>query len=468
MLRTALRTITQISPVDGRYAKATEPLSPYFSESALIRHRLEIEVRWFIHLSNHGILKTGGNEIRLTPGETETLEGLYKNFTLDDANWVKEKERETNHDLKAVEYFVKSRLTGNLKDYSEFFHILCTSEDINNLSWSLMISKALSNAMLPRLIEVHNSLDNLAKNHAHDAMISRTHGQVATPTTLGKEMANFDFRLLRQINQLKSRRLLGKCNGAVGNFNAHVATYPESNWVDISQSFIESLGMEYNPYTTQIEPHDSLAEVCGNIAQANTVLMDLVRDMWQYFSVGYFKPIIKEKEVGSSTMPHKVNPIDFENAEGNLGVANSILTHLQHKLPVSRLQRDLSDSTALRNLGTGFANSYIAYNSINRGFGRVTVNSEKLAEELNLHWEVLAEPIQMILRKHGIEQPYELLKKLTRGKSSLNEEEYMEMRESLIKELSLKPNIALEIRALNPSKYLGIAPALSLLADSTQ
>lgn len=423
-----------------------------------MKYRARVEIAWFIHLSKHGLIyDSTGSAVHLTPSDTLELNRLWEEFTLTDGEWVKAKERETNHDLKAVEYYLKSKIPERLKPLSEFFHVCCTSEDINNLSYALMMTDSVEQVVVPEAVKVREVLVDLAVQQKDRAMLSRTHGQPASPTTLGKEMANFAYRANRQIGRIREIKLFGKCNGAVGNYNAHVVTYPGKNWLQISREFVEGLGLRCNPYTTQIEPHDSVGELCGAVSQLNTVLLDLARDMWGYISLGYFKGAVKAKEVGSSTMPHKVNPIDFENAEGNLGVANSLLTHLQHKLPISRFQRDLSDSTAIRNVGTGFGYSILAYQSLLKGFARASVNEKSIALDLDQHWEILAEPVQMILRRHGFSQPYELLKELTRGKSAMNRKDYQELVQGLGAKLKLQPGIMTELTSLSPEKYTGLA-----------
>lgn len=373
---------------------------------------------------------------------------------------MKAKEREINHDLKAVEYFLKENF--HLQKYSEYFHACCTSEDINNLSYSLMFSDALASVVLPSAERILEQLKDLAVQHAGIAMIGRTHGQPATPTTLGKEFANFAYRVHQVLKKLRDFKLRGKCNGAVGNFNAHKATFPQANWVKISRDFVEGLGLDYSPYTTQIEPHDKVAELCGEIAGLNSIVLGLCRDMWGYISLGYFTGKVVPSEVGSSTMPHKVNPIYFENAEGNLGIANSLLVHLQHKLPISRFQRDLSDSTALRNVGSALGYSVLAYESVLKGFSRASVNGDAISRELDNHWEILAEPIQMILRKHGYSQPYELLKEHTMGSSSLTEAAYSVLVNEISESLKLPIELTIELQSLSPANYTGLAKQLAL------
>jgi adenylosuccinate lyase len=453
--------LLSIGPLDGRYKSMLDKLPETMSESGLIRNRIRVEVSWFVHLAKLGVIKNSdGKSLNLTPEDTLRLEGLWKNFTLEAAEWVKAKEKETNHDLKAVEYYIKSH--SHLKDYSEYFHILCTSEDINNLAYSLMFQEATKDVLLPVLEKLQQKLEFMANEYYNIPMLSRTHGQPASPTTVGKELGNFAYRLHRQIKRLAKSEYTGKCNGAVGNFNVHVVTFPSVDWIKESKSFVETLGLGYSPYTTQIEPHDTIAEVCSVISQLNTVLLGFVKDIWGYISLGYFKSIIKDSEVGSSTMPHKVNPIDFENAEGNLGLSNCILVHLQHKLPVSRFQRDLSDSTAIRNIGVGLGHALVAYKSILKGLDRLNVNYEVLDQELSQHWEILAEPIQMILRKFNYPQPYELLKAHTRGKGNLNETQYKDLVNDIIAHLNLRDEVIKEILGLTPHKYTGLASFLAL------
>jgi len=411
-----LSSLTAISPIDGRYARKTLALRPYFSEYGLIYHRVVVEVRWLQALSNHSQIK----EIpRFSDQANAFLESIIENFSVENATRIKEIESTTNHDVKAVEYFLKEQVVENpeLNQVSEFFHFACTSEDINNLSHALMLKSGRDNILVPQLRDIMANLNDLAHTNADISMLSRTHGQTATPTTLGKEMANVVYRLQRQITQIENVPLLGKINGAVGNYNAHFSAYPDVDWPVVSQSFVESLGLEWNPYTTQIEPHDYIAELFDALARCNTILIDFSRDIWSYISIGYFRQKTIAGEVGSSTMPHKVNPIDFENAEGNLGIANAILCHLAQKLPISRWQRDLTDSTVLRNLGSGFGHVLIALDSLKRGISKLEVNHQAIANDLDDNWEVLAEPIQTVMRRYGVEQPYEKLKALTRGQS---------------------------------------------------
>lgn len=409
-----LSSLTAVSPIDGRYAGKTADLRPIFSEFGLIHHRVEVEIRWLQFLA----ACTDIGEVPALSGHADgVLNGIVDNFNEDDARRVKNIERTTNHDVKAVEYFIKEKIAGNreLEAISEFVHFACTSEDINNLAYALMLREGRNQILLPQLDELIDAIRRLAHAYAEVPMLSHTHGQPASPTTVGKEMANVVYRLHRQREQIAAVPLLGKINGAVGNYNAHLVAYPDINWEALASKFVESLGLDWNPYTIQIEPHDYIAELFDALTRFNTVLLDFDRDVWTYISLGFFRQKTVEGEVGSSTMPHKVNPIDFENSEGNLGLANTIFTHLAQKLPVSRLQRDLTDSTVLRNLGVGFAHSLIAYASTLRGISKLEVDRQRLAEVLDANWEVLAEPIQTVMRRYGIEKPYEKLKELTRG-----------------------------------------------------
>jgi len=399
-----LSALTALSPVDGRYASKAAALREHFSEFGLIRARVIVEVRWLQRLAEH----TKIVEVPpLSAEATAFLEQLIREFSIADAERIKEIERTTNHDVKAVEYFLKEKIAGQaeLHAVTEFIHFACTSEDINNLSYGVMLSDGL-NAMLPTMHEVADEIAKLAIAHADKPMLSRTHGQTATPTTLGKEMANVAYRLKRQLKQIEAVEVLGKINGAVGNYNAHLTTYPEIDWEANARTFVEGLGLTFNPYTTQIEPHDYIAELFDAICRFNTILIDFDRDVWGYISLGYFKQRTIEGEIGSSTMPHKVNPIDFENSEGNLGLANAVLSHLAQKLPISRWQRDLTDSTVLRNLGVGLSYGLIAYHASLKGISKLEANPERLDADLDNSWEVLAEPIQTVMRRYGIEKPY--------------------------------------------------------------
>ena len=415
----SLTTLNALSPLDGRYQTKLDALRPYFSEYALIKHRAWVEVEWLKALAAAKELT------EISPFSAETINELNQaiaNFSEADASQVKAIEARTNHDVKALEYLLKEKFDGNseVKKASEFIHFACTSEDINNLSHGLMLKSARDAVMLPFLADLMARLIELSQQLADQPMLSRTHGQTASPTTMGKELANVLYRLKRQQKQLQSNDILGKINGAVGNFNAHLSAYPHFDWERFAKQFVESLGLTYNPMTIQIEPHDYMAELYDTLARINTILIDLNRDIWGYISVGYFKQKVKAGEIGSSTMPHKVNPIDFENSEGNLGLANAVLRHMAEKLPISRWQRDLTDSTVLRNMGVAFGYTLLGYDSCLRGLNKLEVNPEKLAQDLDASWEVLAEPIQTVMRRYGIENPYEQLKELTRGKGGIN------------------------------------------------
>jgi adenylosuccinate lyase len=447
-----LTALTAISPIDGRYADKTAELRPIFSEYGLIRHRVWVEARWLQALARH----PGISEVPpLSKSARHFLDGLVDSFTPADAQRVKDIERVTNHDVKAVEYLLKEKIAGNaeLEAVSEFIHFACTSEDINNLAYALMLREARTRVLLPQLDELSDAITRLAHQYADQPMLARTHGQPASPTTLGKEMANVAHRLKRQRAQLAATPLLGKINGAVGNYNAHLAAYPEMDWEEFARRFVtEDLGLDWNPYTIQIEPHDYMAEFFHAVMRANTVLLDFCRDLWSYIAIGYFRQRTVAGEIGSSTMPHKVNPIDFENAEGNLGVANALLDHLAAKLPVSRWQRDLTDSTVLRTLGVGLAHSLVAYRSCLKGIGKLEVNEPALAADLDDNWEVLAEPIQTVMRRYGIEQPYEQLKALTRGQRV----DRATLR-AFIADLAIPDEAKQRLLALTPATYTGNA-----------
>ena len=448
-----LDSLTAISPIDGRYAAKTAGLRPIFSEYGLIYHRLLVEVRWLQALSaNVAITEVP----QFSSVANELLESILENFDPSQAQRIKDIEKTTNHDVKAVEYFLKECVAQNdeLNAVSEFIHFACTSEDINNLSHGLMLKAGRDDLLLPAIAEVEAMISALARQHAAVPMMSRTHGQPASPTTLGKEMANVAYRLRRQMKQLAAVEIMGKINGAVGNYNAHLSAYPECDWQAIANQFVESLGLTWNPYTTQIEPHDYIAELFDASARVNTILIDFSRDIWSYISIGYFRQKTIAGEVGSSTMPHKVNPIDFENAEGNLGIANAILGHLAQKLPISRWQRDLTDSTVLRNLGTGFGHLLIALDSLKRGIDKLEVNGEVIGDDLDRNWEVLAEPIQTVMRRYGIEQPYEKLKALTRGQKV----DAAAVRQ-FVEALDIPESARLELLALTPASYIGNAVA---------
>lgn len=410
-----MNTLTALSPLDGRYASKCDALRPFLSEFGLIAARVAVEVRWLQSLANHPQIA----EIApFSAATNQALDQIISDFSEADAERIKTIERTTNHDVKAVEYFLKEKTAhiDELKDAGEFIHFACTSEDINNLSHALMLKNGRQ-ILLNTMLELQNAIAALAVTHADQPMLSRTHGQTASPTTLGKEMANVAYRLARQIKQTKQVELLGKINGAVGNYNAHLSAYPEIDWAAHAEQFVQSLGLDFNPYTTQIEPHDYIAELFDAIRRFNTILIDFNRDVWGYISLGYFKQRLKDGEVGSSTMPHKVNPIDFENSEGNLGIANAVLAHLGEKLPISRWQRDLTDSTVLRNMGVGLAQSLIAYDACLKGIAKLELNAERINADLEGAQEVLAEPIQTVMRRYNVEQPYEKLKKLTRGQA---------------------------------------------------
>ena len=414
-----MNTLTALSPIDGRYASKVDSLRPYLSEFGLIHARVTVEVRWLQTLANHADI----HEIQpFSAATNERLDAIVANFSEADAMRIKDIERTTNHDVKAVEYFLKEKIADidALKDAGEFIHFACTSEDINNLSHALML-KSGRDVLAQSMQKIIDEIAALAETHADQPMLSRTHGQTASPTTLGKEMANVAYRLHRQLKQFNNVELLGKINGAVGNYNAHLSAYPHIDWAKNAENFVTSLGLTFNPYTTQIEPHDYIAELFDALRRYNTILIDFNRDVWTYISLGYFKQKLKDGEVGSSTMPHKVNPIDFENSEGNLGIANAMLAHLGEKLPISRMQRDLTDSTVLRNMGVGFAHSLIAFDACLKGIGKLELNANRLNEDLDLAQEVLAEPIQTVMRRYNVEKPYEKLKALTRGQAMTRE-----------------------------------------------
>lgn len=446
-----LSQLTAISPVDGRYGSKTTDLRPIFSEFGLIRFRVLVEIRWLQHLANE---KSIVEVPAFTAETTRFLNELVDNFSVTDALRVKEIERTTNHDVKAVEYLLKEKIAGNkeLEAVNEFIHFACTSEDINNLSHALMLREARDQVLLPLMNDVITALTTLAKELAEQPMLAHTHGQPASPTTVGKEFANVAYRLKRQLNQINAVPLLGKLNGAVGNYNAHLSAYPELNWPEISKAFIESLGIEQNPYTIQIEPHDYMAELFDAFSRFNNIVMDFDRDIWTYISMGFFKQKTIAGEVGSSTMPHKVNPIDFENSEGNIGIANAVFSFLSAKLPVSRMQRDLTDSTVLRNLGVGMAHSMIAYQSTLRGISKLEVNAEALNATLDNNWEVLAEPIQTVMRRYGVEKPYEKLKELTRG-HRVTEADFRKF----INALDIPQQAKDQLISLTPMTYIGNA-----------
>ena len=446
-----LSQLTAISPVDGRYGPKTEALRTIFSEYGLIRHRVVVEVRWLQALAAHESI----TEVPLFSAHADhLLNDIIEKFSEQDAQRVKNIERTTNHDVKAVEYFLKEKIAGNteLEAVSEFIHFACTSEDINNLAYALMLREARNQALLPLLDDVIRAVSDLAQRYADQPMLSRTHGQTASPTTVGKEMANVSARLHRQREQYAAIPMLGKINGAVGNYNAHLVAYPDVDWPLFSKQFISDLGLEMNPYTTQIEPHDYMAEQFDALARFNTILIDFCRDVWGYISLGYFKQKTIAGEVGSSTMPHKVNPIDFENAEGNLGIANAMFSYFAAKLPVSRWQRDLSDSTVLRNIGVAVAHCVIACESCLKGINKLQLNEARTAEDLNNSWEVLAEALQTVMRRYGIEKPYEKLKDLTR-----DQDVNRETLQVFIRSLDLPAGVKQELEHLTPASYSGNA-----------
>ena len=452
----SLSTLNALSPLDGRYQSKLDSLRPFFSEYALIKHRAWVEVEWLKALSAAKDLQ------EIAPFSAATIKELdaaIANFSETDASQVKAIEARTNHDVKALEYWLKEKFETNseVKKASEFIHFACTSEDINNLSHGLMLKGARDSVMLPFLASLITRLTELATQLADTPMLSRTHGQTASPTTVGKEFSNVVYRLQRQQKQLKNNEILGKINGAVGNFNAHLAAYPAFDWEAFAQNFVQALGLVYNPMTIQIEPHDYMAELYDCLSRINTILIDLNRDIWGYISVGYFKQKVKAGEIGSSTMPHKVNPIDFENSEGNLGLANAVLRHMAEKLPVSRWQRDLTDSTVLRNMGVAFGYTLLGYDSCLRGLNKLEANFDKLAEDLDASWEVLAEPIQTVMRRYGLENPYEQLKELTRGKGGINKASL----HAFISTLNIPADAKKALLEMTPANYIGKAVELA-------
>ena len=452
----SLSPLTALSALDGRYHQKTAPLAAHFSEQALIRYRVLVEVAWLQALARHpGITGLAA----FPPEASAMLDACVRDFGLTDAEAVKAIERRTNHDVKAVEYWLRDRCAGHpaLAAAVPFLHFACTSEDINNLCHGLMLGDSRRLVMLPALDAVVERVEQLARELAPVAMLARTHGQPATPTTLGKELANVVARLRRARGRLASVALTGKLNGATGNYNAHVVAYPDVDWPALARSFVEALGLEFNPYTTQIEPHDCIAELCDAYARVNTILLDLDRDLWGYISLDYFGQRLQAGEVGSSTMPHKVNPIDFENSEGNLGVANALLQHLAGKLPVSRWQRDLTDSTVLRTLGTALGHTLLAWDACLRGLGKLEAHPQRLADDLDANWEVLAEPIQTVMRRHGVADAYEQLKALTRGQRGMNRDSLREF----IQGLAIPEDDRQRLLALTPATYTGLAARLA-------
>jgi adenylosuccinate lyase len=448
--------LTALSPLDGRYAAKVDALREQFSEFALIRQRMRVEVAWLLALAAEPAI----TEVPpFSDDARATLDAVVSSFSVADAARVKTIERTTNHDVKAVEYWLKERLASSpeIVRVAEFVHFACTSEDINNLAYGIALEEARRNTLLPLLESVAADLRALAHAHADVPMLARTHGQPATPTTLGKEFANVYARLERQIAALARLPIKGKLNGAVGNYNAHAIAYPDVEWEKVAARTVASLGLEFNPYTTQIEPHDGIAEYCDALARANSILIDLDRDIWSYVSLGYFRQRMREGEVGSSTMPHKVNPIDFENSEGNLGFANALLRHLAEKLPISRWQRDLTDSTVLRNLGVALGHAMLGWTALRQGLAKLDVDENRIAADLDSNWEVLAEAIQTVMRRHGLPEPYEQLKALTRGKTGMTRESLR----AFIAGLALPADAKSRLLALTPATYVGLAARLA-------
>ena len=448
-------TLTALSPLDGRYAAKTAALRPIFSEFGLMHRRVLVELHWLLALAGEAKI---GEVPALSAGARAALLAIGETFSEDDAARIKAIERTTNHDVKAVEYFIKEKVVGNaeLAAVKEFIHFACTSEDINNLAYALMLRDARNGVLLPALDGIVGKLRELSVAHAALPMLSRTHGQTASPTTLGKEIANVLARLMRQRRQIAAVEITGKINGAVGNYNAHAIAYPEIDWPAFAKAFVEGLGLVFNPYTTQIEPHDCIAELGDAMRRANTILLDFARDVWGYISLGYFRQVLKAGEVGSSTMPHKINPIDFENAEGNFGLANALFEHFSAKLPISRWQRDLTDSTVLRALGTAFGHTQIALDALQRGLGKLTANPERLAADLDASWEVLAEAVQTVMRRYGLPEPYEQLKALTRGQGIARA-----ALQSFVSGLDLPTDAKERLLALTPGGYTGLAAKLA-------
>ncbi len=450
----AMNTLTAISPLDGRYHNKVDALRGYFSEFGLIRFRVMVEIEWLKALATHEGIPEIGPFSNATIAELDVLIG---NFNEADAEAIKNIERTTNHDVKAIEYWLRERLSNNSETALEFIHFACTSEDINNLSHALMLKNGRDNAMLPAVDRLISRLAELSHQLADIPMLCRTHGQTATPSTMGKELANVVYRLRRAKQRIASVEILGKINGAVGNYNAHLSAYPEVDWEAFAKKFVTGLGLSFNPYTIQIEPHDYMAELFDAFSRINTILIDLNRDIWGYISLGYFKQKVIKGEVGSSTMPHKVNPIDFENSEGNLGMANAMLRHLSEKLPVSRWQRDLTDSTVLRNMGVALGYTLLAYESCMKGLNKLEINEKRVADDLDSSWEVMAEPIQTVMRRYNIENAYDRLKELTRGKSGINRESL----KAFIETLQIPEAEKQRLLKLSPATYTGKAAELA-------
>ncbi|MCF6288950.1 MAG: adenylosuccinate lyase [Proteobacteria bacterium] len=446
-------TIKAITPVDGRYHSKTNNLQDIFSEYGLIKNRLFVELKWLITLANE---KQITELAQFSSADIAWLLKIHDDFDENDANRVKEIERVTNHDVKAIEYFIKEKLAHHkvLSRASEFTHFACTSEDINNLAYALMLAEGRKLVILPELYQLTNNLSTLAHTYKNIAMMARTHGQPATPTTMGKEFANVVFRLQRQLLQLENNDILGKINGAVGNYNAHIIAYPEVDWMALAENFVTELQLDFNPYTTQIEPHDYIAEMLHNLIRINVILIDLCRDIWGYISLNFFKQKIIAGEVGSSTMPHKVNPIDFENAEGNLGLANTLFQHMAEKLPISRFQRDLTDSTVLRSMGTAFGHCMIAWSSLAKGLAKLEINSPVMLADLDKNWSLLAEPIQTVMRRYGVKDAYEKLKELTRG-ATIDKNTI----QNFITTLDIPAEAKTQLLRLTPANYTGYAVA---------
>ena len=455
MSSTSLSALTALSPLDGRYATKVTALGSHFSEYGLFRNRIRVEIEWLKALAAE---KTIAEVAAFSPATIAELDAAVAAFSVADAEAVKAIEARTNHDVKAVEYWLKERFKGNpeVMRVAEFIHFACTSEDINNVSHALMLKESRDTVLLPALDTVIARFRDLAHQLAELPMLSRTHGQPASPTTLGKEMANIAARLMRARSRVVAVNMMAKFNGAVGNYNAHLSAYPDFDWAAFNRVFIESFGLEFNPYTIQIEPHDAMAELFDAIARTNTILLDADRDIWQYISLGYFKQKLKDGEIGSSTMPHKVNPIDFENSEGNLGLANAVLKHLSEKLPISRLQRDLTDSTVLRNMGVAFGYALLAYDSTLRGLNKLEANPQRMAEDIDACWEVLAESVQTVMRRYGIENPYEQLKDLTRGKGIEKDALH-----AFIGTLAIPEDERQRLLRMTPGNYVGIAAKLA-------